>query len=99
MNKKSLLCYSGFPNFFFLYGPGCNLGHNSILYVLECQANYILDCIRKINKKGANTIELKGKVGKEREREGLFQIKTYGLHAVYAGPRKCLVLKHFLGWT
>ncbi len=37
---------AGFPNFFMLYGPNTNLGHNSIVFMLECQVNYILDCLR-----------------------------------------------------
>ncbi len=36
------------PNFFYLVGPGSGLGHNSIIYVTECQVNYNLDCIRKL---------------------------------------------------
>ena len=28
---------AGFPNYFMLYGPNTNLGHNSILAMLECQ--------------------------------------------------------------
>lgn len=36
---------SGFPNFFMLYGPNTNLGHNSIIFMLECQINYILQVV------------------------------------------------------
>ena len=32
---------SGFPNLFVLYGPNTNLGANSIVYMLETQAQYI----------------------------------------------------------
>ncbi|MEQ9144024.1 MAG: NAD(P)/FAD-dependent oxidoreductase [Parvibaculaceae bacterium] len=39
---------SGFPNFFLLYGPNTNLGHNSIIFMIECQANYITQCVRKL---------------------------------------------------
>ncbi|MDE1174816.1 MAG: NAD(P)/FAD-dependent oxidoreductase [Parvibaculaceae bacterium] len=38
----------GFPNFFLLYGPNTNLGHNSIIFMIECQANYIVQCVRKL---------------------------------------------------
>ncbi len=34
---------SGFPNFFILYGPNTNLGHNSILVMIEAQVGYIID--------------------------------------------------------
>jgi cation diffusion facilitator CzcD-associated flavoprotein CzcO len=36
---------AGFPNFFMLYGPNTNLGHNSIIFMLECQINYILQAV------------------------------------------------------
>ena len=35
-----------FPNFFVLYGPNTNLGHNSIIFMVECQVNYIIQCIQ-----------------------------------------------------
>lgn len=40
---------SGFPNLFILYGPNTNLGHNSIIYMLESQFPYVLDCLAKLN--------------------------------------------------
>lgn len=36
----------GYPNFFMLYGPNTNLGHNSILFMLECQFRYIVEALR-----------------------------------------------------
>ncbi|WP_423747858.1 flavin-containing monooxygenase [Halopseudomonas nanhaiensis] len=36
---------SGFPNLFILYGPNTNLGHNSIVYMLESQFRYVLGCL------------------------------------------------------
>ncbi len=36
---------AGFPNFFMLYGPNTNLGHNSIIFMLECQVGYIMACL------------------------------------------------------
>jgi cation diffusion facilitator CzcD-associated flavoprotein CzcO len=35
-----------FPNFHMLYGPNTNLGHNSILLMLECQFGYILQAMQ-----------------------------------------------------
>ncbi|TQF74947.1 NAD(P)/FAD-dependent oxidoreductase [Rhodococcus spelaei] len=32
---------AGFPNLFMMYGPNTNLGHSSIVYMLESQAAYI----------------------------------------------------------
>jgi cation diffusion facilitator CzcD-associated flavoprotein CzcO len=39
---------SGFPNLFLLYGPNTNLGHNSIIYMLESQFAYIEGCLRAL---------------------------------------------------
>ena len=33
---------SGYPNLFFLYGPNTNLGHSSIVFMMECQVRLIL---------------------------------------------------------
>ena len=35
-----------FPNLFVLYGPNTNLGHNSIIFMLECQVGYIVSLLR-----------------------------------------------------
>jgi len=42
------LTVTGFPNLFLLYGPNTNLGHNSIIFMLECQFRWILEMIRTI---------------------------------------------------
>ncbi|MBX3495982.1 MAG: NAD(P)/FAD-dependent oxidoreductase [Parvibaculum sp.] len=39
---------AGFPNFFMLYGPNTNLGHNSIIFMIECQVNYIVQCVQAL---------------------------------------------------
>ncbi|MBS0491732.1 MAG: NAD(P)/FAD-dependent oxidoreductase, partial [Proteobacteria bacterium] len=36
---------SGFPNLFMLYGPNTNLGHNSIIYMIEAQVGYVLQAL------------------------------------------------------
>ncbi|MGO1501688.1 MAG: flavin-containing monooxygenase [Marinobacter sp.] len=41
---------SGFPNLFMLYGPNTNLAHNSILYMLESQFQYVLGCLKALQK-------------------------------------------------
>jgi len=41
------LSVPGFPNFFMMYGPNTNLGHNSIIFMIECQTRYILDCAKR----------------------------------------------------
>ena len=48
----------GFPNFFMLYGPNTNLGHSSIIYMLESQIAHALRCMKAAHKAGANAIEV-----------------------------------------
>lgn len=49
----------GFPNFFVLYGPNTNLGHNSIIYMVECQVDYIIQCMNIAQTKRARAIEVR----------------------------------------
>ncbi|MGB6207076.1 MAG: NAD(P)/FAD-dependent oxidoreductase, partial [Mycobacterium sp.] len=42
----------GFPNFFMLYGPNTNVGSNSVIFVLEAQARYIVRALRYLRRKG-----------------------------------------------
>ena len=46
------LTVTGFPNFFMMYGPNTN-AVSSIIYMLECQARYIVSAIRTLNRRGA----------------------------------------------
>jgi cation diffusion facilitator CzcD-associated flavoprotein CzcO len=41
---------AGCPNLFLLYGPNPNLGHSSIIFMIECQVNYVLRCIRELTR-------------------------------------------------
>ena len=42
------VCVAGFPNLFLLYGPNTNLGSNSIIFMVERQVNWAVDCIDKL---------------------------------------------------
>ncbi|GAA2316405.1 NAD(P)/FAD-dependent oxidoreductase [Nonomuraea roseoviolacea subsp. roseoviolacea] len=42
----------GFPNLFLLYGPNTNLGHNSIVFMLECQVNHVMACLPHLSDHG-----------------------------------------------
>lgn len=50
---------SGFPNLFMLYGPNTNLGHNSIIVMLEAQADYIVKCLREMRRRKAKALDVK----------------------------------------
>jgi cation diffusion facilitator CzcD-associated flavoprotein CzcO len=53
---------SGFPNFFMLYGPNTNLGHNSIIFMIECQVRYVLDCVRALAARDLAWIDVRPEV-------------------------------------
>jgi cyclohexanone monooxygenase len=40
----------GFPNFFMLYGPNTNVGSNSVIFVLEAQAHYIVRALKHLRR-------------------------------------------------
>ena len=52
------IAVAGFPNLFLMYGPNTNLGHNSIIFMIECQTNYILGCLEQMDSRGLASIEL-----------------------------------------
>ncbi len=41
----------GFPNFFMLYGPNTNVGSNSVIFMLEAQARYIVRALEYMRRK------------------------------------------------
>ena len=47
-----------FPNFFMLYGPNTNLGHSSIVFMLECQVAHVMRCLRKLRDARGAAIEV-----------------------------------------
>lgn len=51
----------GFPNFFIMYGPNTNLGHNSIIFIIECQVNHIVALLQNAVKK-QSSVEVKEEV-------------------------------------
>ena len=40
---------AGFPNLFFLLGPNTGLGHNSVVYMAEAQADYVLQALAHLS--------------------------------------------------
>ncbi len=60
---------SGFPNLFFMTGPNTGLGHNSLVYMIEAQVTYIVDCLKKIFEKNLKQVEVKKDVQDEFNRE------------------------------
>lgn len=52
------LAVPGFPNLFMLYGPNTNLGHNSILFMIEQQVGYIRSLLTDMMDRGAVAAEV-----------------------------------------
>ena len=50
---------SGFPNLFLLYGPNTNLGHSSIVYMLESQAEHVLRLLDLAGRDARGTVEVR----------------------------------------
>jgi len=42
------LTVPGFPNLFLVYGPNTNLGHNSVLLMVESQIGYVVQAARRL---------------------------------------------------
>ena len=50
---------AGFPNLFLLYGPNTNLGHNSILFMIESQVRYVVACVHELERRGAAWLDVR----------------------------------------
>ena len=53
------MCMPGFPNFFMLYGPNTNLGHNSIVFMLECQIRYATQALGALNRSPQRSMQIR----------------------------------------
>jgi cation diffusion facilitator CzcD-associated flavoprotein CzcO len=51
------IAVAGFPNYFMLMGPHTFLGHNSVVYMIEAQVNYIVDALKKLRNIGAGAMD------------------------------------------
>lgn len=52
----------GYPNFFMLYGPNTNVGSNSVIFMLEAQAHYIVRALKYMRRKNKSYIEVRSDV-------------------------------------
>jgi cation diffusion facilitator CzcD-associated flavoprotein CzcO len=48
---------TGFPNLFMLLGPNTGLGHNSVVFMIECQITYLLGALRHLDRAGVPAME------------------------------------------
>ena len=49
----------GFPNFFFVLGPNTGLGHSSMIFMAEAQAQYAADAVRQLNAGRLATVDVR----------------------------------------
>lgn len=50
---------AGFPNLFILNGPNTNLGHNSLIFMIECQMNYVVSALKYLRTDGKTVLHLR----------------------------------------
>ena len=70
---------AGFPNFFMLYGPNTNLGHNSIILMIECQVRYVMQCLRLLAERDLQSIDVRPETMLRYNEEVQRSLKTVGL--------------------
>jgi len=66
----------GFPNYFLIMGPNSGGGNQSIVFVIEAQVRYILECLKLMQRTGSSRIEVR------RSTQQLFNER---IHAKLAG--------------
>ncbi len=59
----------GFPNLFCVYGPNTNLGGSSIIGMMEAQAGWIAQVVRRIADSGTRAFEVRRDVAEAYDRE------------------------------
>jgi len=70
---------AGFPNLFMLYGPNTNNG--SILYMLECQADYVVRALEWMDASGLGWIDVRPEVETRYNEELQHDLDTIGVWA------------------
>jgi cation diffusion facilitator CzcD-associated flavoprotein CzcO len=53
---------AGMPNLFFIVGPNTGLGHSSMIFMIESQVRYILECLQALQRQGCAYLELRREV-------------------------------------
>jgi cation diffusion facilitator CzcD-associated flavoprotein CzcO len=53
---------AGFPNLFLITGPNTGLGHNSMVFIIEANANHVVGALTAARRSGACVVEVKREV-------------------------------------
>ncbi len=56
---------AGFPNFYLLLGPNTGLGHNSVVYMAEAQAGYVMRALAHMREHDLGTIEVRAEAQRD----------------------------------
>ncbi len=79
---------SGFPNLFMLMGPNTGLGHNSMIFMIEAQARYAVQCIQALRSQDLRWLDVRPEVqaafnDSVREKLGQTVWQSGGCHSWY----------------
>ncbi len=77
------ITYPGYPNLFFMLGPGTASAHNSVIFTLECQAAYIVDAVRYSVLNNIRSVEVKKRALDDYQR----MVQEYMKNKAYISPR------------
>jgi hypothetical protein len=53
---------AGYPNYFMLAGPNTATGHTSALLYVEAQIEYVVQCIRHLEREGLSSVDVRPEV-------------------------------------
>ena len=53
---------AGYPNYFMLVGPNTATGHTSVLLYIEAQIDYIIECMRHLERHGLSSLDVRPEV-------------------------------------
>lgn len=67
---------AGFPNLFLLVGPNTGLGHNSIIFMIECQMDYVVKALQSLHGRKQAVLQLRADV--QRDEYAAIQQKMKG---------------------
>ncbi len=50
---------AGFPNYFLLLGPNTGLGHNSVIFMIEAQIEYVIRVLDSLKRSNSSFVDVK----------------------------------------
>lgn len=63
------MAVAGFPNLFFLLGPNSGLGHNSMIFMIEAQARYVVQAVQRLLRGATGAVEVRPAVQRKYNRQ------------------------------